>query len=515
MNDEINFYSKTASFSSPLGASASCIRDSVFLIGGVELHATMPENPFLQVKSANIVSTEWIESFVDSKAILNRSFHASVSLKDSIYVFGGCVKTFTPQYKLSPSNEVIKLDTTSFGLKCMVVAVSNLTKKQGLTAVCVGKEKDKVILFGGCGFSATTDAPKQTCSSEVSIFQEKTNEISLVEIAAGDIPSPRAFHSCVTFGDVQQYLVIFGGQGDGNVFLGDLWMLDISEILEALDAPPPAAAAAIPDKKAKPPAKGKEKEVKGPSAYWTKLSSAAAPIPRYLHCSYGVISNDGSSVSVFIFGGITESGPAITNEIYSSIVTKGDQNKFSATPFNLLEKTSIEGKEAPKGKIAPNLTAYGMATVAIPDAVLRYAKLTSAYPGSNSDGLRTADLTDLAADSITTDAGPSSLQPSCVLVFGGKRAIAPGQPISSMTAKAIKQMDAETKRLENTSYFIALQPDSKLVRKILRNVKSLNRSVYEGEVAEIMVIQPSEEDITDDEAEVKGDDNSSVRSLTT
>lgn len=60
---------------------------------------------------------------------------------------------------------------------------------------------------------------------------------------------------------MQQYLVIFGGQGDGNVFLGDLWMLDISEILEALDAPPPAAAAAIPDKKAKPPAKGKEKEV--------------------------------------------------------------------------------------------------------------------------------------------------------------------------------------------------------------------------------------------------------------
>ena len=48
----------------------------------------------------------------------------------------------------------------------------------------------------------------------------------------------------------------------------------------------------------------------------------------------------------------------------------------------------------------------------------RYAKLTSAYPGSTSDGLRTADLTDLAADSITTDAGPSSLQPSCVLVFG-------------------------------------------------------------------------------------------------
>ena len=57
-------------------------------------------------------------------------------------------------------------------------------------------------------------------------------------------------------------------------------------------------------------------KVKGPSAYWTKLSSAAAPIPRYLHCSYGVISNDGSNVSVFIFGGITESGTTDTVLFY-------------------------------------------------------------------------------------------------------------------------------------------------------------------------------------------------------
>jgi hypothetical protein len=74
------------------------------------------------------------------------------------------------------------------------VAVSNLTEKQGLTAVCVGKEKDKVILFGGSGFSATTDIPKQACSSEVSIFQGKTNEISSVEIAAGDIPRYGVLH---------------------------------------------------------------------------------------------------------------------------------------------------------------------------------------------------------------------------------------------------------------------------------------------------------------------------------
>ena len=76
--------------------------------------------PVMQVKSANFVTTEWTESFVDSNSILNRSFHASVSLNDSIYLFGGCVKTFTPQYKLSPTKDVIKLYSTSFGLKCTV-----------------------------------------------------------------------------------------------------------------------------------------------------------------------------------------------------------------------------------------------------------------------------------------------------------------------------------------------------------------------------------------------------------
>jgi hypothetical protein len=50
-----------------------------------------------------------------------------------------------------------------------------------------------------------------------------------------------------------------------------------------------------------------------------------------------------------------------------------------------------------------------------------------------------------------------------------------------MTAKALKQLDAENKRLENASYLISLQADSKLVRKILRNVKSLNPDLFAEE----------------------------------
>ena len=75
-----------------------------------------------------------------------------------------------------------------------VVANSILTEKQGLSAACVGKEKDKVLLFGGSGFSAT-DAFKQSCSSDVSIFQEKNNEVTALDVAVGENPRyPLSIH---------------------------------------------------------------------------------------------------------------------------------------------------------------------------------------------------------------------------------------------------------------------------------------------------------------------------------
>jgi hypothetical protein len=47
------------------------------------------------------------------------------------------------------------------------------------------------------------------------------------------------------------------------------------------------------------------------------------------------------------------------------------------------------------------------------------AATSSSYPGNSVDGFRTADLTELAAESTATDPTDSNSQKSsCVLVFG-------------------------------------------------------------------------------------------------
>ena len=538
---DFDFFSKTDSFSVPIGSSASVIKDKVLIIGGIELNESPSSNPFLQVRCVNILSTEWTPSFVDSKSILNRSFHASVTLKESIIIFGGCEKRYDQQYRLIPSKEIVKIDNTAFGLKCSILAESLHIQKQGLTAVVVGKESDKVLLFGGIG--PLNETLKTPYSSEVFLFQEKSNEVISIEISAtGERPSARAFHSCIPFGDINQYALIFGGQAESKTALNDFWILDISEILAALDAPPEAAPV-VPDKKAAKPAKGKEKEVKGPVAYWTKLSSST-PLcpPRYMHSSCIVSPKGSPSSSVFVFGGLTEAGPALLGDVFVSTLAKNEQGKFSASEFRSVERApAVMGKGA-KGKLPSNLSVYGMAVATVSDSVLKFAK---ANPNLSFD--RTGFNTALPPATAATDLGGEvvlegeSSQPSLLLIFGGKRAVRPSQPAASLNAKALRQLDAENRHLENVSYMLVLNQESKLVRKILRSVKANNAdlfaeaktvddtkgrntqrvefpdgSVYEGEVANILPIEP-DDDITDEEggegAKPEGDDLSTERSI--
>jgi len=101
-----------------------------------------------------------------------------------------------------------------------VISQSSFIGKQGLTANSVGVELDKVILFGGLGYEdvkisdgvTKTSESKQHYSANVFVFQAKDNSVQPVEIGAGEKPSPRAFHSGTTFGQQNQYVLIFGGQ---------------------------------------------------------------------------------------------------------------------------------------------------------------------------------------------------------------------------------------------------------------------------------------------------------------
>ncbi|GIV96542.1 MAG: hypothetical protein KatS3mg057_1199 [Herpetosiphonaceae bacterium] len=77
-----------------------------------------------------------------------------------------------------------------------------------------------LVLFGGCS-SGFGPCPQ----GDTWLFDEHTG--SWTNMTAQDGPSPRQFPSLVQLGDSDE-LLLFGGQGDGNVDLGDTWVLDVT-----------------------------------------------------------------------------------------------------------------------------------------------------------------------------------------------------------------------------------------------------------------------------------------------
>lgn len=520
----MNFLTNTDAFSIPFGSSASIIADQVYLIGGIE-SGKINENPFLQLRVMNIFTAEWVRAFVDTNAIVNRLFHVSVTMKDKIYVFGGSVLNFDHQYNLSPTQEIFTIEKTIFGIKCTRIKSSPLAAKKGLSATCVGKDLSRVILFGGI---QNLDSPSY--SGDIVLFQDEEGGIlKLVDAAPGEKPTDRAFHSSISFGDANQFVAVFGGQSGNKSSLNDVWILDLTEILAALDAPPEAAPP-VPDKKAKPPPKGKAVEVKGPVAYWTKIavsSTSMTCLPRHLHSSFGITS--GSSIELFIFGGLGDAGPLPLSDVYALAVTVGEGKKFTASDWSITNKftsksSATEGnKKDDRTKVPVNLTTFGAAVVAIPNSVMKYMSQRSSAlnEGNATTQPPLTAATDLDGESPDLSTS-SSTNPACVFIFGGRRAYAPPQPLETMNSKQLKQYDSDNKRLENVSYMIAVEPNSRLVKKITRAVHASHPDVfaassegdkkgknfkkvefpdggvYEGEVADILIVDATD-DLTDDD----------------
>jgi Galactose oxidase, central domain len=55
-------------------------------------------------------------------------------------------------------------------------------------------------------------------------YDETTNEWKNISPHVGDAPAPRFGHSMICH---YNFLVIFGGQGEGGHIFGDLWVYDI------------------------------------------------------------------------------------------------------------------------------------------------------------------------------------------------------------------------------------------------------------------------------------------------
>jgi hypothetical protein len=117
------------------------------------------------------------------------------------------------------------------------------------------------------------------------------------EASGPAVPQGRIFHSATVCGDQNQYLVIYGGLNPvKNEFLSDMWIVDLSGIVET-----------IASKSKGMPADPVE-TVKGSNQYncrWVQIdtSNFASIGSRFLHNACGIKAESNESMSVLIFGG--------------------------------------------------------------------------------------------------------------------------------------------------------------------------------------------------------------------
>ena len=137
--------------------------------------------------------------------------HASTSIDNALYVYGGAGDKISPHYWDSP----YKLDLETWEW----VKVEAANKAPGLRdSHSVNIYKDKLYVFGG---SCDNDS-----RNDLYEFDLNTNLWKAVEVK-GSIPPPREGHSACLYED--RYLVVYGGW-NGKETLSDLYILDMSQM---------------------------------------------------------------------------------------------------------------------------------------------------------------------------------------------------------------------------------------------------------------------------------------------
>lgn len=442
-----------------LGCSAARVGSQYLVTGGTENFSTHAKtvnsssaasisqqkpSTYFQMRILHVPTATWSPNVVVSNGILNRSYHATVAVRDDLYVFGGVQRKPSVQQALfEPCHDILHIHKGVFGYKSTLLkfedaaqqGLSQLVNSMGLTATVVGQHQDRVVLFGGYNMQNTT------YSNQVHLFvaeEGKIGSLKTVEIdsSTGATPPPRAFHTATLISNTnaqnvnQTFLVVFGGETEGKTLLNDMWVLDLTEVLAAeyhvpdTTAPPPED----PKAKGKPPAKGKEAPVvaKGPVATWTKLHDNLpkhAILPRAKHNAYAVkehnhyyrqespeaqaILHDTNTVHKFqlvVFGGFAANGPLSIGEYCHTTITVDNHGspKVSIGEFqsNLSFPTNTVAKTVP-----PLMRAILSQKDAIYGSVVGYIY--------DTDFFEQQQLVDAGEDTVKYQVG--------VLVFGGSR----------------------------------------------------------------------------------------------
>ena len=405
-----------------------------YIIGGIPSHGR--EESVLSIKCYDIASQTWLNNtYCNTRGLTNRSYHSSVLLPSissillsSIYVFGGCINMATEQC----SEEVIRIQENELGLSASVETTHECVARIGQSASVVGKEKKYAVIYGGI----TTKDKKKVYNSDLWLFQgdsatEGGQPFCRLECTPNESEPPgRAYHTATSFGDDNQYVLIFGGASTGDATLNDVWLLDLSAVLAGADGllgktPSPDAVAPTDKKDAKkPPAATKKGQpvVTVPCARWVQMKlprSAtvdAAFGPRRLHSSFfvpSVFSLSGFS-EYCVFGGLNDRGP-ISSNLCRLRVDMGADGKL--TLLELAEPSELEGDGS-----AEEYKAAG-ATGALPPTM--YGAATSLFFDRSS--VDNVDEAMLVADNTSAKekcgngntAAVQSSAATALLVFGG------------------------------------------------------------------------------------------------
>ena len=515
-----DFFEKTKAVPLSLGATVVQLNDGALLIGGGE-----PSAPYsvLKVREMNIPSARWAPSIVNAKDVTNRYFHASVSLSGKAYTFGGTGRHLNSD-SLVTFDEVVEIKKTIFGTQASVIAHDPIVAKQGLCAHAFTSKLERCVVFGGTGTltdEETAEAGTSSssgCSSSAYVFnpcvEDGGSSFVRIETVGHERPAPRAFHaSAICGGPSSNLLVICGGRGDDSQLMNDVWVLDLTELVDVLDsgegglgAPP------VEDPKAKKGGKGgKGAAPAGPVGHWCKIltDGPSSFLPRHMHCCFAVPPTVGETgadrFNLFVFGGLTKRGPAPLQELHKITVDRSDKGSFSAGGeggFELItmaaditggaaaasvdegdQRDGSVASAAGSAKLSQNpmtggtaldradcYTVYGAAILPVRTDLMKSCGAVGASTGGGG-----GDGDEVVADeekgAVGDAAGPLSHNPAVVLLLSGQRSLMPLSSSNSATGGTAVS-------LPNVTFMIALNSDNSLVQGMRAAVAANNPDLF-------------------------------------
>lgn len=294
------------------GASTAALGDSVFVLGGRTAGNRDPHT-VLNVRNFDMNEMNWTAVTVNANNVINRAYHASAVLGESVYVFGGAAGALLGGNE-TILDEVVKCTPDDLeGIKCVSShSVNSQLKGHSASTMGTGDLVQRIVVFGGSSAEGTCD------SNELFVYVgDDEEEIIDGEVlkkvpCSGPAPPPRSNHAVAVTGRRQEYLVVTGGWNGAEAY-DDIWLCDVTNILSGRSLEPEEVI----------PAKGKKKdEAPVPELYtWHQIHLAEPMDGRFMHgCWASCRGNLSDGVRIGIFGGMTAFGPTAHQSMLEYVV---------------------------------------------------------------------------------------------------------------------------------------------------------------------------------------------------